>query len=370
MSLGAAVRPGRLGAEVVAAVPARDSGTVAGVVLLGEELAVSSLGNAVLGEHESVEEVALARVVAEPAQDGVDDAGLDVDGVLGGGVGGADAHVEDSLEELLAQAGARVVVDTRAVLGVGPSRRSGGRGVVGLCVAVGASNHDTKSGASLARVRSSGGVDARSPERALEVGERGHIVTGAGALVRVERRVTLNVQVEGGAQVGAVALGRAAGDVVALESVQSHVAVGIDRGVQVLESLSVAGRGDGTLSQLVVDGVGLEGGSRVRVGRRGPVSIRLRSTRVFGVDEAAVGSDLIGSRAGRVRSESVGVSPADGSTGGWDNDPGGHDGAGDDRRRCDSLGCSRGSGCSCCRLAGSGAGSRGCLLGAGRVTAR
>ena len=121
-----------------------------------------------------------------------------------------------------------VVVDTRAVLGVGPSRRSGGRGVVGLCVAVGASNHDTKSGASLARVRSSGGVDARSPERALEVGERGHIVTGAGALVRVERRVTLNVQVECSAEVGGVTLGSASRNIVGLEAVKAKVRLGAD----------------------------------------------------------------------------------------------------------------------------------------------
>jgi len=50
--------------------PAGKGDTDLGLVLLSKELAVGTLGNTVLSQHEGVEEVALVGVVAEEAQEG------------------------------------------------------------------------------------------------------------------------------------------------------------------------------------------------------------------------------------------------------------------------------------------------------------
>lgn len=314
----------------MARVPAGNRDTDTSIVLLGEELAVCTLGDTVLGQHESVEEVALAGVVTEEAQDSADDASLDVDSILGRGVGGADVDIEDTLEHLLGNAGLGVIVDTRALGRLGPAAGSSRSGGVGLLVTVGAGNDNAESTASLTGVHSSGRLDTRSPEGTLVVGDGRDIFASAGALVGVERGITLDVQVEGSAETSGITLGSATSNIVACKSVQTHVAVGVDRRIQVLEGLSIAGGSNSVLSKLVVDSIGLERSGSVR-GGLGSVSIRLGSAGVLGVDEATVGTDLVRRRASSVRGEGEGVGPAHRSAGRGNN-------AGGDAGDCSSVG--------------------------------
>lgn len=98
-------------------------------------------------------------------------------------------------------------------------------------------------------------------------------------------------------------MGSALGGVVRLESVQTKVRVGARRCVQVQEGLDIlntdcarkdnlgSGRGHGVERR-----VGVEGADCVR-SDLWAVSIRLRSARVFGVDETAVSSVLWSGRA-------------------------------------------------------------------------
>jgi len=85
----------------------------------------------------------------------------------------------------------------------------------------------------------SGTLDTRAPERALVVGDtcRHWAVVGG-----VQRRVTLDEEVEAGAESGVVAPLGTAERVVAVESDEPQVGVRTDTGILVLECLGVPGR--------------------------------------------------------------------------------------------------------------------------------
>ena len=99
-----------------------------------------------------------------------------------------------------------------------------GRWWVVLGVAVGASDHNVEVVAVLAVIDSGLRGNAGAPECAFDVGEAGG-VRASGAWV--DGRVTLEVDVEGSAEVDGVAELLALDGIVSLESVKPHVAVGI-----------------------------------------------------------------------------------------------------------------------------------------------
>lgn len=90
-------------------------------------------------------------------------------------------------------------------------------------------------------------LDTRAPERALVVGDAGGHGAGVGG---VQGRVTLDEEVEAGAESGVLAPLGAAERVVAVESDKPQVGVGTDTGALVLESLGV------TVRQLRLSGIG------------------------------------------------------------------------------------------------------------------
>ena len=93
-----------------------------------------------------------------------------------------------------------------------------------LGVAVGASDHNVEVIAVLAVIDSGFLGDSGAPERALDVGKAGRIGAGGAG---VDGRVTLEVDVEGSAEINRVAELLALDGIVGLESVEPHVAVGI-----------------------------------------------------------------------------------------------------------------------------------------------
>jgi hypothetical protein len=290
-----APRPGGLNAPVNASLPSWEVRGLGWLVLLSVKAAVGTQWLTILLKHVGVEEVALEWVVTghkvpEPAPD----AKLDIDGVLGNGVSGAERWVVWTWEELGANAGAWVVVGTAAaLLRVGPSIRSRWGGGVGLGETIRASNDDLEVITVSTVVVGRGGINTGTPECALVVGDGSWV----SAVVRwVKSWVTLNVDVEGSAESGVVTPLRAASGIVGGQGVETEISVGADRGVQITESSDVARWGLGILSRIVEWLVGLESRNGVW-GNLGPVAIWLRSTCVLWVDETAVSAGLWGSGA-------------------------------------------------------------------------
>jgi len=157
------------------------------VVDLIVEHAVGALGDPVLLDHIGVERLALAvsRAVASV---------LLVVRVLGLGVGAADIDVEGAREEFGAHAMFGVINGALETLGwLATAWWGGGEGVVGFLVAVGASDDDVEVQTVATEVVGGGSLDARAPERALEVGDGGYL--GA-VCAGVEAGVTFDVEVE------------------------------------------------------------------------------------------------------------------------------------------------------------------------------
>jgi hypothetical protein len=351
----------RLSAVVlVVAREATGVGGVAGADASIVQSAVSTVRNTVLVEVVGVEAVARGEVRLAGS-----DGSLLVEHVLVRGVVAADLGVEGAGEEL----GTHPVVGgvdglATAGLGAGPGgllagsggggsgsgrRRSAGRldrrggsssgagkdggdggsggrgGVVngvndggrksgvGGIVSVG-SGHDNVEVLSPATLVGSGGsLKVGSPQSALEVGDGRRVgapVTpdsGSSGVVLggVLAGITLDVDVEGSAESGGVAVSSTVSDAVRGQGVKSEVRVGAGRGVQVAESLlvSVTGTvvaGDDSRSSrghAVERSVGKEGISGVGGDLR-TISVRLGSTWVLRVDEAAVSAILRGGGAG------------------------------------------------------------------------
>lgn len=155
--------------------------------------------------------------------------------------GGAFSGVVDAGEVLDAYVGVLACgvergVDGAAECGGAVEAGLGVRRVV-LGVAVGAGDDDLEFSAPLAGVDGGFGGDAGAPEGAFDVGEGGWV--GAG-VTWVEGRVALVVDVEGGAEVGGVTELLAFDRVVGLERVETHVAVGVDCGLEVHKGPLVA----------------------------------------------------------------------------------------------------------------------------------
>lgn len=179
----------------------------------------------------------------------------------------------------------------------------GGSGGVSLVIPVRSRYNNLELVAGLAEVGGTRGVDRGAPEGTLVVGDGRWVwAVAAPTHIRavsggVNRRVALDVDVEGRTQIRIIAKRRAAADVVGGEGFVSEVGVGARGGVEVLEDLLVAGRGLGVQSIGFEFGIGVEGcdgvGLDLRAGAGG-----LRGAGVFGVDEAAVGSCFGGGGAG------------------------------------------------------------------------
>lgn len=91
---------------------------------------------------------------------------------------------------------------------------------------------------------------------------------------------------------------------------QSEVRVGAHRSIVILEGTGIALRGGSSLGRLMEWSIGQETDITVRSGL-GPVSSWLRGARVLGVDETAVGANLIWCSASSIGGdEGVGVGPA------------------------------------------------------------
>lgn len=234
---------------------------VVGAVLLapwlGVERAVSSIGDVVNGEEVGVEEVAS---IVCAVRSGV----AVVVGGVGSTSGGTLASVVDTREVLDAHVGVLALGIERSVGGTtelsGAVEAGLSIGWVVLGVAVRASNDNLELGAPLALVDSSFGGYAGAPESALYVGEACRVLAASSW---VDRGVTLEVDVEGCAEVGGIAELLALDGVVGLQGGQTHVAVGIDGCLQVNEGLLVALRlwcvvgcvGEGLIGQESINGV-------------------------------------------------------------------------------------------------------------------
>lgn len=112
--------------------PAREVGSLAGGVLLGEQLTVGTLSDTVLLEHVRVEHGAAAGAVAGGlANEAGDEAAVGVELVLSQSIRRADGGVVGAREELGRHAGAGVVVGDVAAA-VGAPKPVGATGVVSL----------------------------------------------------------------------------------------------------------------------------------------------------------------------------------------------------------------------------------------------
>jgi hypothetical protein len=281
--------------------------------LLGEETAVGSVSDARLLKVGGLELGASTLVHAEHGKEHAEEARLLVDSVLGLSVGSAERGVERTGESLLAHAVARLVNELAATVGGLAAVRRRRRRVCALVVTVGASDDNLVAIAVLTTVGSSVLGDVLSPDAALVVDKSLRIV--ARALLGVPGRVALNVDVEASAGLGVVAELGAGVDVVAAEELVGKVTGASGGTLEVHERLLVAGRGLSVLGLVLVILVGQE-----RLGGVGDLGVAsdlgLRSAGVERVDEAAVGANLDGGCAGRVRGESIGVGPVDGSAAG------------------------------------------------------
>ena len=125
----------------------------------------------------------------------------------------------------------------RGLAAAGGSRGNGG---VGFLIAVGAGNNGLELASVVAEIGRCSGLDPGSPERALVVcdaGWQGAVIGG------VQSRVSLDVDVEAGAEGGVVAPLGTAQDIVAVQGDEAEVGVCVDAGVEVLEGLGIAGWG-------------------------------------------------------------------------------------------------------------------------------
>ena len=203
-----------LDAVVVSLHPTRLVAAAVGVINLVVQRAVRALGDTVLLDHVCVKGLALAvaRLVT---------AVLLVVVILAQGVAAADVDVKGPWEELGAHTVLRVVDGALGAL----SRRStawrgGGEGIVGLFVAIGASDDNVEISAVATKVVSGSGLDAGAPERALEVCDRGGLgAIGAG----IQAWVALDVEVEGRAKGGVITPCGAVLSTVARQGVQTEI---------------------------------------------------------------------------------------------------------------------------------------------------
>jgi hypothetical protein len=185
-----------------------------GGVLLGVDGAVCSKRLAILLEHVAVEKVDLVWVEAEPREDGGDEVGLHVDGVLGNSIRSAEKRVVWSRVEVSTNAGAWVVVSNVSITTLCrllPSWRSDWGGSLDLGVSVGTSDDNVEVSSVLSIIDSSLLGNTRSPKCALVVGNRWWV----GAFSSwVDAWVTLEVDVEGSAKVLVVAERSASSNVI------------------------------------------------------------------------------------------------------------------------------------------------------------
>jgi hypothetical protein len=292
-----AVRPRALNAVPLVLEPAGHPSSRLGGVLLSEKLAVGTLRNVILLDHESIEEAAVA--------------GLGVVLVLlvvCVSVLGADGDIVRAGEEVLANARGGVIVDSRALLRLLAALRSLRLSLVGLGVPVGADDGDLEVTTVLASVVGSLGLDTGTPERALVVCDGVRLI--ARALLRVPLGIALDVDVESSAEVLVITPVSATLDIVGLKGAVAKVRVGVDGGRKVLESVGVATGVRGRLGHVVQDLVVAESIDGVGRADRSE-AIGLNSARILRVGEATVGANLEGSRAGRISGEGEGVGPAD-----------------------------------------------------------
>lgn len=209
-------------------------GAVLLVPWLGVERAVGSIRDVVDGQEIGIEEIAsiicairarVAVVVSgcscagSSTLSGIVDAGK----ILHTDIGVLACSIERS-------------VDGTTELSGSVKAGNGVRGVV-LGVAVGASDDDVELITVLALVDCSFGGDTRAPESAFDVGEGGWIRASG---TWIDGGVTLEVDVKGSAEVGGIAELLAFDSVVGLEGGETHVAVGVDRCLQVHEGPLVA----------------------------------------------------------------------------------------------------------------------------------
>ena len=120
-------------------------------------------------------------------------------------------------------------IDGTAELGRTVKARHRVRWVV-LGVTIGSSDDDVELVTILAIVDGGFSGNPRAPEGALDVGEGWGVVA---ACSRVDSGITLEVDVECGAEVSSVAELLAFDCVISLESSQAHVAVGVDRCLEI-----------------------------------------------------------------------------------------------------------------------------------------
>ena len=165
-------------------------------------------------------------------------------------------HVKRSGEEFGTQtSGRRLDRATGTFLRLSASVRSGGVSVVGLFISIRAGNDDLKCASVTAKICSRSRLNAGSPKGALEVGDAGWAGTVVG---RIQGGISLDVQIETGAQRGVVAPLRASKSVVAGESMEPQVRVCGHTSIEVFEGFLIARWCFGLLSPGVKLWVGFE----------------------------------------------------------------------------------------------------------------
>ena len=120
-------------------------------------------------------------------------------------------------------------IDGTAELGGTVEARHRIRWVV-LGVAIGSGNDDVELVTILTIIDGSFSGNPRAPKGALDVGEGWGVVA---ACSRVDGGITLEIDIECGAEVSRIAELLAFDSVISLESCQAHVAVGVDRGLEI-----------------------------------------------------------------------------------------------------------------------------------------
>lgn len=216
---------------------------VVGAVLLaprlGVERAVSPIGHVVDGEEVGVVEVAC---VVAAIRAGV--------AAVVAGVGSASrsafAGIIDTREVFHAHVGVFAgsiegsIDGTAELCGTIKARLRPGWVVLG--VAVGAGDDDVELVAVLAFVDGGFWSDARAPESALDVCEAGRVDA---VVTWVQGWVTFKVDVERCAEIGGIAKLLALNGVICLQRGETHIAVGIDRCLEIDKGSLVSLRGGG-----------------------------------------------------------------------------------------------------------------------------
>lgn len=307
------------------------------LVAAGDTTGVSSLADADISVVKSavstvrlvvlVEEVRVEHVARSVRLETLGDSCRLVLGILRNSVVGAKLGIVWTGDELAAHPVARCVDSlAAAAAGLGPSSTvgvaAGGDsrdGQVGLVPSIATGDDYLELLTVLSLVSGSGGIEVRPPKSALVRGHGSWVrapVTpdgGSSAVIgaRSDRGISLDEEVERSAESGVVAVRSTLSGVVCLESVETKVGLSAGRSVKVFEGLDVnlrhtsgSGRSNGRSTgsgccdhkgsrrcHRVEWSVSVKGRNGIRGWHR-TISVRLRSARVLGVDEAAVGAFL------------------------------------------------------------------------------